>query len=193
MPEPGHDCVAVSIPASNLGASQAKFELVVQNRQRRCPINMSLLRRIITTLLDAQLKITSCRVGVYLVSASKITHLNRTYLHRPGLTDVIAFDYGNDLAARVWATQSGETDMPKLWGDIFVCADAAVRQARQFNTTWQAELVRYIIHGVLHLLGYKDHSPAARRKMKKQEDKILKHLMAMFKLDALGLKTSCSS
>ena len=41
-------------------------------------------------------------------------------------------------------------------GKSFVCLDEAVRQARRFHTTWQSELVRYVVHGVLHLLGYDD-------------------------------------
>ena len=46
-------------------------------------------------------------------------------------------------------------------------------QAKQFKTTWQSEIVRYVIHGVLHLLGHDDRLAAARRRMKREENRLL--------------------
>jgi probable rRNA maturation factor len=43
-----------------------------------------------------------------------------------------------------------------LHGELFICLDDAVKQAREFRTTWQSELTRYVIHGLLHLCGH-DH------------------------------------
>ena len=65
------------------------------------------------------------------------------------------------------------TDAPKLHGEIFVCVDEAVLQARKFGTSWQSEIVRYIVHGVLHLLGFDDSSAGARRKMKREENRLV--------------------
>ena len=47
-----------------------------------------------------------------------------------------------------------------LHGEIFICVDEAVLQARKFRTSWQSEIVRYLVHGVLHLLGHDDSRPA---------------------------------
>ena len=47
-----------------------------------------------------------------------------------------------------------------LHGEIFICVDEAVWQARKFRTSWQSEIVRYLVHGVLHLLGHDDSRPA---------------------------------
>jgi rRNA maturation RNase YbeY len=75
-----------------------------------------------------------------------------------------------------------------LHGDLFICVEEAIRQARQFRTTWQAELVRYIVHGILHLQGYDDAAPGHRRVMKREEDRRMRRLAARFRLSALGGK-----
>ena len=62
----------------------------------------------------------------------------------------------------------------------------ATRQARRFHTTWQRELIRYVIHGLLHLCGYDDRRSAARRQMKREEDRILRQISQEFDLAALG-------
>ena len=46
-------------------------------------------------------------------------------------------------------------------------------QARRFGTSWQEELVRYVVHGMLHLLGYDDRTAPLRKRMKRVEDKLM--------------------
>jgi rRNA maturation RNase YbeY len=65
---------------------------------------------------------------------------------------------------------------PALFGEIFICPDEALIQARRFRTSWQSELARYLIHGVLHLRGFDDRRPADRRRMKREEDRLLSQL-----------------
>ncbi len=67
-------------------------------------------------------------------------------------------------------------------GDIFICVDEAVRQANVFETTWQNELVRYLVHGVLHLVGENDVTSEQRRKMKKRENLLIAGLAQKFPL-----------
>jgi len=66
-----------------------------------------------------------------------------------------------------------------------VCADEAGIQARRFRTSWQSELVRYLVHGVLHLKGYDDQRSVSRRKMKREEDRLVKELGKRFDLSKL--------
>ena len=54
--------------------------------------------------------------------------------------------------------------------------DDAVAQATEFKTTWQSEVVRYVVHGVLHLLGHDDLQPDLRRKMKREENRLVRRL-----------------
>jgi rRNA maturation RNase YbeY len=71
-------------------------------------------------------------------------------------------------------------DQVALHGEIFVCLDEAVAQACRFRATWQSELVRYVVHGVLHLLGHDDLAAPARHRMKSAEDALLRRLAQRF-------------
>ena len=54
-----------------------------------------------------------------------------------------------------------------------------------FGATWQSEIIRYLAHGILHLEGYDDTEPAARRAMKRVENQLVKALSQRFELDKL--------
>jgi probable rRNA maturation factor len=60
--------------------------------------------------------------------------------------------------------------------------DEALIQARRFRTSWQSEIVRYLIHGILHLQGFDDQRPADRRKMKREESRLLRRSSLRFDL-----------
>jgi probable rRNA maturation factor len=142
--------------------------LTVRNCQRQHPINTRRLRKTVHTLLDKQLQIEDYDLGIYFVDSSEITRLNESYLRHKGPTDVIAFDYA----------EHGQPEA--LHGEVFICVDEALRQAPRFHVPWQTELVRYVVHGVLHLRGYDDHLPKDRRRMKDTEGRLVKELIARF-------------
>ena len=96
-----------------------------------------------------------------------MTRVNETFLQHAGSTDVITFDHA-------------EPDAAALHGEIFICVDEAVTQARRFRTTWQSELLRYMIHGLLHLQGFDDHTASDRRQMKSEENRLLAALRRRF-------------
>src|SRR5205823_2606048 len=80
-----------------------------------------------------------------------------------GPTDVITFDYREESVKAL--------PCPALHGEIFICVEKAIRQAREFRVSWPGELTRYLVHGVLHLLGFKDLRAADRQRMKREEDR----------------------
>ncbi len=118
-------------------------------------------------------------LGCFLVGADEMTALNGRYLAHAGVTDVIAFDYGPPPGAR-----PGD---PWLCGEVFVCLDEAGLQARRYRTTWTSELVRYLLHGLLHLRGYDDVKPGWRRRMKRIEGRLVREMRSKFDLTRLGL------
>lgn len=152
--------------------------ITITNRQRIRTVDSYFLRRIIQTLLH-ELQIGHADLAIHLVTTAEITRLNETFLHHAGSTDVIAFDYSENALPCVQPANL-------LHGEIFVCVEEALAQARRFHTTWQTELVRYAIHGTLHLLGFDDSNPAARRKMKRAEDRWLRILSLRFLLTRLA-------
>jgi probable rRNA maturation factor len=154
------------------------MNIVIANRQRTRKINARLLKKITEALL-ADLKIEEAELGINLVAVREMTLVNETFLRHEGSTDVIAFDYSS-------AERGARNAELSLHGEIFVCVDEAVLQAGKFKTTWQSEIVRYLVHGVLHLLGHDDRHPAARRKMKREENRRLAGLSKKFNLAQIG-------
>jgi len=151
--------------------------LEIFNRQRTKKINARLLKQIVGELF-AELKIEQAELGIHLAAAPEMTRWNEKFLRHAGPTDVITFDYSTSRP-RI------PDPRPQFHGEIFLCVDEAVRQARKFGTSWQSEVVRYIVHGVLHLLGFDDASAGARRKMKREENRRLRELSRRFPLSKL--------
>jgi len=169
-------------------------ELILRNRQRARSVNLPLLRRVALALLAELFGPENHELGVYLVAAPEMMRLNERYLNHQGSTDVIAFDYSEKARRASRRSAGGSSGRPDarlaLRGEIFICLDEAVAQARRFRATWQSELVRYLVHGVLHLRGYNDSKPAARRVMKRQETRLLRRLAGGFPLQQLAKSRS---
>jgi probable rRNA maturation factor len=165
-------------------------DLLIKNRQRAVPLNTRLLRTLTNALLREILELENFDLAIYIVRASEMARLNETFLQHIGSTDVITFDYSEnpkpDLPRRSAAEAGTRNSKLFLHGEIFICIDDARAQARQFRTSWQSELARYIIHGVLHLRGFDDIRPAHRRKMKREENRLLRETSRRFPLRKLG-------
>jgi rRNA maturation RNase YbeY len=148
--------------------------LSLLNQQRTRSVNVRSFRRVLTELLNQLVPDTEFDLGFRLVGKAEIIRLNEQFLHHAGSTDVISFDY------------SERGNRKFLSGEIFICVDEAVAQASRYRTTWQRELVRYAVHGVLHLCGYDDSAPSARRLMKRREERLLSQLARQFNLNELA-------
>jgi probable rRNA maturation factor len=160
--------------------------LTITNRQGARPVNLPELRRIGRTLLEDLMKEAGFDISIYLVGAGEITRLNEAYLRHQGPTDVITFDYAEDPQRSISSSSSNPSHGHPLHGEIFICLDEALLQARRFRTTWQSELVRYVVHGVLHLCGYTDQLARQRRQMKSVENHLLRQLARKHKFRALA-------
>jgi probable rRNA maturation factor len=155
-------------------AKRVKPELYVKNQQRSRSINRQHLCRIIRSFLQDDLDCKQYILAIYLVNDRQITQLNETHLRHAGPTDVIVFDYSDERSRRK------EADSLPLIGDVCICVEEAIRQSAKYRTSWQSEVIRYIVHGILHLCGYDDQTVAARKKMKREEDRLLRELATRF-------------
>lgn len=90
-----------------------------------------------------------------------ILEVNQKFLNHDYYTDVITFDY---------------TEENIISGDIYISLDTVKSNSELYNTTFLEELYRVIIHGVLHLCGYKDKSEEDEKLMRQKEDEALKML-----------------
>jgi probable rRNA maturation factor len=167
------------------------MNVTVANRQRVRKINLRLLKKIAAALLT-ELEIQKAEIGICLVAAPEMTRLNETFLRHAGSTDVITFDYRDSVGqasslshSKIRKVRDRQDACPTLQGEIFVCVDEAVLQARKFGTSWQSEVIRYLVHGVLHLLGFDDSSAGARRQMKREENRRLREITRHFPLSKL--------
>jgi len=85
--------------------------------------------------------------------------INIQYLHHQTFTDIVTFDQSDDPSF--------------LEGDIFISIDRVEDNSAKFKTSFDNELHRVIIHGVLHLIGYGDKTNRDRKLMRKKEDAYL--------------------
>ena len=167
------------------------MNIVIASRQRTRKINLRRLKQIAEALL-ADLRIGEAELGINLVAAREMILINETFLRHEGSTDVITFDYGSSAGQAPRLSHSKTTigdrrdACPALHGEIFVCMDEAISQSKKFKTTWQSEIIRYLVHGVLHLLGHDDRNAAARRRMKREEKRRLAGLSKKFSLAQIG-------
>jgi rRNA maturation RNase YbeY len=162
--------------------------LSIRNRQQVRAIDSAHLRRLARSLVRNHLPIKDCTLGLHLVNAEEMAALNQRFLGHKGSTDVITFDHreqpnGKSSRAKTWTANTPRHD---VHGEIYISVPDAIHQARLFRTTWQAEVVRYVIHGLLHLLGHDDHTVMDRRRMKQVENELVKVIAADFSLAALA-------
>ena len=153
-----------------------------ESRRLNLPVARQLVRRILQECRHPRAKSSSPindaspaeslraggQLGVYFITATEMARLNEQFLGHAGSTDVITFNYQEGEAEGEWC------------GEIFVSVDDAVASAPRYRVSWQLELARYVVHGILHLRGYDDCRPAARRTMKKEENRLLKALSGSF-------------
>ncbi|VTY12522.1 Endoribonuclease YbeY [uncultured Prevotella sp.] len=97
-------------------------------------------------------------IGYMFVNDEKILEVNNEYLGHDYYTDVITFDYC-------------EGDI--LNGDIVISLDTVRTNAEKFGKTYEEELYRVIIHGILHLCGINDKGPGEREIMEENENRAL--------------------
>ena len=97
-------------------------------------------------------------VSYIFCSDAKILEVNRQYLQHDYYTDIITFDY---------------TTGNRIGGDLFISLDTVRTNAEKFHTSYNEELHRTIIHGILHLCGINDKGPGEREIMEANENRAL--------------------
>src|SRR5262245_7574156 len=128
------------------------MEISVTNRQRRVRVGLAWLRRFAEEALAAcrqesgdgkfalkQIETVEVAVG----SDAVIARVHQQFMNVPGATDVITFEHG----------------------EIVVSADTAARYAKEHGHSADEELALYVVHGLLHLNGFDDREPRARKRM----------------------------
>jgi len=124
------------------------------NEQSRVRIPSVKVRRLATQILGKK------SLSIAFVTNTAIRKINKRFLNHDFATDVISFPLGTDLL-----------------GELVISAEFAVGEATKRKIPVEEELLRYVAHGILHLLGYDDHRPADKTAMWKRQERELSRVL----------------
>ncbi len=136
--------------------------IFIKNLQKKIPINRRKINRAVLKIISAEGMAAAGEVNISFISDPRIKKLNTRFHHRNSFTDVLAFDLSRTKK--------------ELIADIYISADTAVKNAKVFKTNPGYELDLYLIHGMLHIAGYDDHSPRDIKIIRAKEEYYLKSI-----------------
>jgi probable rRNA maturation factor len=142
--------------------------IAIKNLQKKVAIDSRVLRAIKKAIrktweLEAG-KYHAGEITVCLVNNRYIRNLNLKYRGEDNPTDVIAFNLGGE----------DKKSSDPVIADIIISTETAISNSRLFKTSAIYELLLYVVHGLLHILGYKDKNPRQQKIMQDKAEKILK-------------------
>jgi probable rRNA maturation factor len=123
--------------------------------QEVVPVDSGQMRQIVRTVLESE-AVADAEISLAFVDNPTIHNLNKRYLDHDEPTDVLSFPLS-------------EPNAKKLAGELVIGAEVAREQAENRGHDVQAELALYVIHGLLHLCGHDDKTPAAAAQMRQRE------------------------
>jgi probable rRNA maturation factor len=138
--------------------------ITIANRQRH-QLDRVRLRRVARAVMEAEGCHPQAELNVVIGDDAWIQELNQTYKGSATPTDVLSFPQD--------PTPTPETP---LLGDVAISAETAERQARRFGHSLMREVEILLAHGILHLTGWEDTTPAQRRRMMARTKKLLSQL-----------------
>ena len=134
----------------------------ITNEQSKVPVPSAKVRRLAAQILGKR------NLSVAFVTNAAIRKLNRRFLKHDFATDVISFPLGPS------GVEGLDSD---LLGELVISAEYAVAEAGKRKIPVEEELLRYVAHGILHLLGYDDHRPADRKRMWSRQERELRRIL----------------
>ena len=128
------------------------------NSDRKIKINKNAIHKIIS-LLKSEFSFDVISLPINFITSEQIIQINTQYLGHNFSTDIITFNY------------SGEND--SFDGEIFISVDDAFSNSKKYKVSLDNEIIRLVIHGILHLLGFDDKNKFDLKKMKKEENRLV--------------------
>jgi probable rRNA maturation factor len=145
------------------------MRIYLRNSQKSIKLNLPKIRRDLGRAL-LRLGCESAELSVLFVDDRSMSALNARYRGAEGPTDVLSFPMYEEC----------HSSTASLLGDIVICVPRALAQSAEYGVPFYSELLRLLVHGLLHLIGY-DHEKGAyqKRKMKNKERELLNALQAV--------------
>lgn len=143
------------------------MQILMENRQRTCPVNQKNLLKWARRILSLQ-KLDHAEMGIILVNNRQIRAYNRDYRKKDQPTDVLSFPMREGVGGELH---------PDFLGDIMISVERSVEEAALYGRSRREQLLILLIHGTLHLLGY-DHERSAKeeRRMQRRERLLFKRI-----------------
>jgi len=141
-------------------------EISVLNLQESLSISTCQVQDLVREVIDLE-GLQVDEVALHFVPASIICDLHKQYFDDPTPTDCISFPVSSD---------TDDSEEYNTLGDVFVCTDVAIAYARSHNLDPYEELSLYIVHGLLHLIGYDDISEEDCSEMRAAEARHMENL-----------------
>lgn len=124
------------------------------------------MKKVVFFLFEL-LRIKTDEINIQFVSEKRISQLHALFFQDPTSTDCITFPIDSISYKPIGY---------HLLGEIFICPKIAKQYAEKHHINPFEELCRYVVHGILHLIGFEDEKPALRAQMKRKENACLRHL-----------------
>ncbi len=153
-----------------------RYQIAIANLQRAISLDVRQLRRMAEgTLFEEQ--VHAADISVALVNDAEIWRVNKQFLNHDHPTDVVSFQLESEQTIPPESygsrTQRLRGAGKTFHGEIVIGAEYAQREAAVYRWPVQHEVLLYLVHGLLHLCGYDDLSPAEKRTMRRRETAIL--------------------
>lgn len=142
------------------------MDIYINNTQEALPIDQAQTIALVEAVLSNENQLCD-EVGVNFVDQQEISRLHGQYFNDPTPTDCISFPVDDP---------QGQDDY-RVLGDIFVCPEVAIAYAETHQTEPYQELTLYIVHALLHLMGYDDIDEKDRDRMRAAENRIMTFLI----------------
>ncbi len=136
-------------------------ELTITNEYTQFSIDTSAVNKLVTQIIE-MLSLKVATLSIVFVENQQIQQLHQQFFNDNSPTDIITFPLNNP----------GEP----IEADLVISLEMAQENAKYYGVSVEEEIKRLIIHGLLHLAGWKDESPDQQRAMRKKEDDLLKHV-----------------
>ncbi|MCG2714401.1 MAG: rRNA maturation RNase YbeY [Candidatus Omnitrophica bacterium] len=133
------------------------MQILIKNLQNKVPLYPLRIKRLIFNILKGERVTESGCINICFVNNTLIKKFNIQYLKNTSSTDVLAFNLSDRKNNKI------------LLADIMISAETAITHARKFKTTPNYELMLYVAHGILHILGYDDRNNTEAKLMRKKE------------------------
>ena len=148
---------------------------ILIDKELKGRLEASWLQKIVEQVLVAQGAGTNVELGLLITTEERVKQLNRDYRGRDEPTDVLAFSAREEVGAELPPFVPPPDGVLHL-GEVIISYPQAVIQAEEHRHSIKKELAILIIHGVFHLLGYKDDTPEAEFVMRVREAMVLSHI-----------------